>query len=126
MAESSPTTSTQDEVTVVSLGPDYENLDEHVLEELQQLLLKTADHIDPPLLVLNLSHTQFFGSSFIEVLFRVWNRIKKRNGQFAICCLTPYCAEVIEVTHLDRIWHIADTQDEAVAAVKASANAPSS
>jgi hypothetical protein len=33
--------------------------------------------------------------------------------------LTPYCAEVIDVTHLNRLWSIYNNRDEAVAALKA-------
>jgi anti-anti-sigma factor len=105
-------------VTVVALGPAYENLDEHALDDLTDLLVETATTVDPPLVVLDLSHTKFFGSAFIEVLFRTWNRLNSRSGgRFAICGLTPYCAEVIEVTHLDRLWDIFATRQQAVQAL---------
>ncbi len=110
-----PTLSTSaSNVTVVALGPEYENLDENLLDALQELLIDTADQIGLPLLVVDLSHTKFFGSSFIESLFRTWNRIKKRGGRFALCGLTAYCREVIGVTHLDRVWEIFPDQEAAV------------
>ena len=109
----------QDGVTVISLGPEYENLDEHTLEELRETMFEVARTADPPLVVLDLSHTRFFGSAFIEVLFRTWNRLNTREGgRFCICGLTPYCAEVIQVTHLDRLWEITDTREQAIAAVR--------
>lgn len=114
-ATRSPEVTRQNEVTIVALGPEYENLDEGVLEELRDTMLEAARTAEPPLLVLDLSHTRFFGSAFIEVLFRTWNRLNARpGGKFCICGLTPYCAEVIQVTHLDRLWHIAKTRDDAV------------
>lgn len=118
-ATRSPVVTRQENVTVVALGPEYENLDEGVLEELRDTMLEAARTADPPLLVLDLSHTKFFGSAFIEVLFRTWNRLNARDGgKFCICGLTPYCAEVIQVTHLDRLWHIAGTRDDAVKALR--------
>lgn len=115
----SPDISTKDGVTIISLGPEYESLDEPGLEGLKDTVLEVTRDADPPLVVLDLSHTKFFGSAFIEILFRAWNRLKGREGGvFCISGLTPYCLEVIEVTHLDQLWNIYDTLDEAVAAMK--------
>jgi anti-sigma B factor antagonist len=115
----SPQISQDQGVTVIALGPEYENLDEHVLEDLQRLLVETARNADPPWVVLDLSHTLFFGSAFLEIIFQAWNRLKSREGgQFAISGLTPYCAEILEVTHLDRLWRIYGTRDEAVNALR--------
>lgn len=116
--ERSPQVVRQNNVTVVALGPEYENLDESTLDEIREVVLDAAAQADPPLVVLDLSHTKFFGSAFIEILFRAWNRMNGRaGGRFAISGLTPYCAEVIEVTHLDRLWAIFKTRDEAVRAL---------
>jgi anti-anti-sigma regulatory factor len=65
--------------------------------------------------------TEFFGSSFIEVLFRVWKRLNTQpHPKFAISGLQEYCREVLEVTHLDSLWPLYATRDEAVAALSAS------
>ena len=113
-----PDVSRCDGVTVVSLGPDFENLDEHDLDELASVILDVADNADPRLIVVDLSHTKYFGSAFIEILFRAWNRVNNdAGGRFCISGLTPYCREVLEVTHLDRLWTLFDSTDEAVAAL---------
>lgn len=111
----------QDGVTIIALGPEYENLDEAILDELRKVILDAVADAHPPLVVLDLSHTKFFGSAFIEILFRAWNRIEQQNGEFCLCGLTPYCAEVIDVTHLNRLWSIYKTREEAVAALKKKA-----
>lgn len=114
----------EDDVTVIALGPEYENLDEHLLDEhlldeLREEILKLTDEAEPPLVVLDLSHTKFFGSAFIEILFRTWKRLNERDGgKFAISGLTPYCREVIEITHLNQLWSVFDSRVEAVAALK--------
>lgn len=113
----------QDGVTVIALGTDYENLDDAVLDDLRKFILEAVADADPPLVVLDLSHTKFFGSAFIEVLFRAWNRIEKQGGgEFCLSGLTQYCAEVIDVTHLNRLWAIYKTREEAVQALKAKSS----
>ncbi len=103
---------------MISLGPEYESLDERGLDDLKQVILDIAQSADPPRVVLDLSHTKFFGSSFIEILFRAWSRLNARDGgRFSVSGLSSYCAEVIEVTHLDRLWEVFPTLDEAVEAL---------
>lgn len=114
-----PTVSTEEGVTIISLGSAYENLDESLLDGLKGFILEQAEGCECPKIVLDLSHTKFFGSAFIELLFRIWNRVKARDGgEFCLCGLTPYCQEVIDVTHLDRLWAIYGSRDDAVAALK--------
>ena len=109
-------------VTVVALGAEFKNLDEPDVNVLQKELLDIAETMEPPLLVIDLSHTEFFGSAFLEVLFRVWRRIQKRDrGRFAISGLTTYCREVITVTHMDRVWDVFSTREDAVHALSKNA-----
>ncbi|MGE3315023.1 MAG: STAS domain-containing protein [Planctomycetaceae bacterium] len=114
-----PTISQEGGVTVVSLGPGYENLDENDLEDVKEVLLRVATNADPPRVVLDLAQTKFFGSAFIELLFRSWNRLNTRSGgRFAISGLTTYCQEVVEITHLDRLWEVHKTSKDAVTALR--------
>jgi anti-anti-sigma factor len=110
---------TQDQgVTVIALGADYENLNESGLEALNGMLLKATAQADPPLIVLDLSHLRFFGSGFIEALFRAWNQLNARGGRLSLCGLTAYCREVVEITHLDQLWRVFPTREEAVRFVR--------
>jgi anti-anti-sigma regulatory factor len=108
-------------VTVIGLGPGYQIVDEQVLDGgLGGSLLDIAHDAEPPMVVLDLSHTQFFGSSFIEVLFRVWTQLQARpGGAFAICGLTPHCLDVLKITHLDTLWRLFPCRDDAVRAMSA-------
>lgn len=117
-ATRAPSVETQQGVTVIHLGREYENLDESLLDELRSAILDVAETADPPKVVLDMSHTKFFGSSFIEIMFSAWKRIEARGGTFALSGLTRYCAEVVEVTHLDRLWKAYPSRDAAVAALK--------
>jgi anti-anti-sigma factor len=120
-ADRAPEILKQDGVTIIALGPEFEQLDELHLDDLTQVVLDAANAADPPLVVVDLSHTRFFGSGFIEVLFRAWHRLHGREGgRLGLCGLTPYCREVIDVTHLDRLWSIYATREEAVGGLSSS------
>ena len=115
----------QGRVTVIELGPGYQIVDEQLLETgVEESLVDIVAEAQPPLVVLDLAHTRFFGSSFIEVLFRLWNRVQTRpGGTFALCGLTPHCLDVLKITHLDTLWKLFPTRAEAVRALE-SANPP--
>ena len=109
----------QQDVTVIALESSYQSLDEDMLEEVGGLLLTHATTADPPLVVLDLSQTGFFGSTFIELLVRAWKRLKERGGQLALCGLQPFCAEVMQITQLDSLWGNYPTREAAVASITA-------
>ena len=104
-------------VTIVVFGDELKHLDEVNVAEIGKKLLQVAEHAPHPLLVLDLQATEFFGSSFIESLFRVWKKLNLKPGpRFGLAGLQPYCREVLEVTHLDRLWPLFDTREAAVEA----------
>lgn len=108
------------DVTVVVFGSEQRQLDEVGLEKIGRQLIEIAQAANPPILVLDMKPTEFFGSSFIETLFRVWKKLNLQPGaKFAISGLQPYCKEVLEVTHLDRLWPLPATREEAIAAFTA-------
>lgn len=109
-----------DGVTVIVLGPAFQVVDEHVLDGgLGGAMMEIAEDANPPLVVLDLSHTRFFGSSFIEILFRLWTQLQARpGGNFAICGLTPHCLDVLKITHLDTLWRLFPDRGEAVRSLK--------
>ncbi len=120
MTGKSPTIEKRNDVTCIVLGPAFENLDEQILDSIRQTMLDEAESADPPRVVVDLTHTKFFGSSFIEVLFGIWNHVNGLpGGKFALAGLTDYCVEVLTVTHLDKLWTIYPTRDEAVEALSA-------
>lgn len=104
-------------VTVVEFGPRCKLIEEVILDQVNREALDAVVGAEPPLVVFDLTQVEFFGSSFIETLFRVWNRLQQRSGRFALCGLRPYCLEVLQITHLDKLWPIVDTRGDAVAAI---------
>ena len=107
----------QQDVTVIELGSAYESLDDDSLEEIGGLLLTEATIADPPRIVIDLSETTMIGSMFIELLVRAWKRLRERGGTLVLCGLQPFCAEVLRITQLDKLWETYPTQQEAVAGI---------
>jgi anti-sigma B factor antagonist len=104
------------DITVVKFGPRCKHIDELIVETVSREVMDAVSAANPPKVVLDMTQTEFFGSSFIEVLFRAWNRLQhKPGGQMVLAGLNPYCKEVLAITHLDRLWPIADNQDAGIA-----------
>jgi anti-anti-sigma factor len=106
--------------TVVELDRQYESLDEADLLHFGGVLLDEAIHADPPVVVVDMAQTKYIGSSFIEILIQAWKRLKGRGGSLALCSVQPFCREVFETTHLDRLWPQFPTRAEALAASRSS------
>ena len=108
-------------VTVIEFGAELKHLDEAIVAELGLKLLESVQGLPQPILLLDMHATEFFGSSFIELLFRVWKRLNsKPSAKFGISGLQPYCREVLEVTHLDRLWSLFETREAACEAMKSA------
>ncbi len=104
----------QNGVTVVVLGEQYDNLDEPALQAAAAQLLETAQTADPPLIVIDMGQTKFFGSAFLGTLFRVWRRLTTREGNLCVCNASGPCADVLQVTQVDRLWNLFETREAAV------------
>jgi anti-anti-sigma factor len=107
----------QRDVTVVQFGTLYDSLDEEIIDEIGVVLFREAKTADPPLIVLDLSNTKFFGSHFIEVLIRAWKLLKKRGGTLVLCSMSPFCTNVLKTAKLTSLWDHYDTCEEAVASL---------
>ncbi len=116
--------SRQDGITFIQMDETYNALDEQPIEALSALLLAEVDKCEGrPLLVLDFSNTVYISSRVLETLFRTWKRLKERKGRMILCSMQPFCKEVLQITHLDRIWDLAPDRAAAVAMFQAEATA---
>jgi anti-sigma B factor antagonist len=113
-----PRTLHDGDITIVEFGDEFEHLGEDVMPAVAQSVHDAGEAIVPKVL-LDLSSVKFFGSSFIEVLYRLWKQMESRQGRFAISGLHPYCKEVLEVTNLDKLWTITPDRESGLAALRA-------
>lgn len=109
-------------VTVVDLGPKSQSLslDGQALQQFSTTLLTQAAEAEPPLLLIDLSSTNYISSSVLEALVRAWKRIKERQGVMALCGVEPFCLEVLQITRLSTLWKMYPTRAEGVAALSST------
>jgi anti-sigma B factor antagonist len=70
-------------------------------------------------LVVDLSETTFLDSTALGVLISVLKRLRTRDGVMTIVNTESSIAKTFEITGLDQIFTIAETRDEALAALDA-------
>jgi anti-anti-sigma factor len=107
-----------DGVCVVRLSEsEYGSLDAEKLAAVRDFLLELASLPQVSYLVLDLSNVRFLGAAFAGALVEAWQRLRKRSRPFAVCGLTPYCAELIYRLCLDTLFPIYSTQRAALASL---------
>lgn len=97
-------------VTILELGREYDALDEATFQQARDAVVRAADHAEPPRLLVDMSQTVYISSSFMELLFRAWKRIRQRQGRFAVCCPNAFCDEVLTVSRVDRLFPVLPTR----------------
>lgn len=69
-------------------------------------------------IVVDFSHLDYFGSSMLEGLRVLWKRLREHDGKLAVCRLSTVGKEILHLARFDRLFTVAETVDEAVAAVR--------
>ena len=96
----------QNGVTIASFDNPPVGISGAAADDVTDALLAAAGG-RPPRVLIDFTGVEFFSSSFIETLFRVWNRTKSHDGgRFALCSLHPYCREILDVTNLTTVWKV--------------------
>ncbi len=69
-------------------------------------------------IVVDFSHLDYFGSSMLEGLRVLWKRLREHDGRLAVCRLSAVGKEILQLARFDRLFTVAETVDEAVAAMR--------
>ena len=85
---------------------EYGSLDAAKLARLRELLAYVAARRDARRLVLDLSNVQYFGAGFVGVLVDTWQLLNQAGRRLVLCGLTPYCARLIRVMHLEKLFDV--------------------
>jgi anti-anti-sigma factor len=67
--------------------------------------------------VLNFGNVKFMSTSIMVSLIRLRKRLSEIKGEMNICCLNQHIRRVIELTRLDRVFEIYDTEQAALDAL---------
>lgn len=101
-------------VSVLRPAKTTESLDWGLSEEVAHLVLEPLRNVALPLLVVDLSGVDFFGSVFLSLLLRWWKTVAAKGGTMVIAGASDNARELLRITALDTLWAIYDTADEAI------------
>ncbi len=93
-------------------------LDDQTIKDVAEELLELGDNSYQLKLVLNFSNVEYLSSAVLGKLVKLRKKIKEGNGGLKLCGIKPEIMEVFEITQLDSVFDIRDSQDEAIKAFK--------
>ena len=90
--------------------------EENVKPELDNIFAQLeSPHIKG--VVIDFERVEYFGSSMLATLHRLWQQISKTGGKMAICNVSNMGREVFRVTRFDTLWSVCDSRDDAFLSV---------
>ncbi len=107
------------EVTVIVASPVLENLEPSLIDGATSLVLDALRSQDCPLVIVDLSAINYFGSSFLSMLIRCWKLAKQRGGMLVLSGVSDQAKFLIHITSLDLVWPLYETRREAMDALLA-------
>ncbi|MBS0265885.1 MAG: STAS domain-containing protein [Planctomycetes bacterium] len=107
-------------VLILSPAIDLGSLHEPEIIHETEDLLDIINHPDgePIHMVVDLSHSEYFGTALLGAIVKLWKRVSQRGGRLAICNVSQNVLQVLHVTRLNAIWPIHNSRDEAIKAVR--------
>jgi anti-anti-sigma factor len=105
------------ETAIVSPVGNLRELDCLDIEAGQKEVLAFLDHTRARNVVLDLSRMDYSGSTALGFFIRLSARVKSGNGRMAVCNVSEHENEIFRLAHLDRLWPILPSKEEALQAV---------
>jgi anti-anti-sigma factor len=65
-------------------------------------------------LAFDFAGTDFFGSTALGMLLRLWRQVRGRRGRMALCNVSPHEADILAETGLGQIWPIHASREAAL------------
>jgi anti-anti-sigma factor len=101
------------DVAVVIPSSEVESLQWELIEQAADLVVGPISQMEPPLVIVDLSEVEYFGSVFLSLLLRTWKSVFQHGGTMVLCGVSERAAELLKLTALDTLWAIYDTREEA-------------
>jgi anti-anti-sigma factor len=68
--------------------------------------------------VLDFHRTDYYGSTALGLFVRLWKRVRECDGRLAFCRVSDHEREILRVTHLDGLWPVCPSREQALQAVQ--------
>jgi anti-sigma B factor antagonist len=95
------------------------DVDLHVAEEFEQAL-RSAVGDAPGTVIVDFSKATFLDSMALGVLLGGTKRIRDSGGRLRVVAPGSEVRRILEITHLDRVFQLDESREEALQAAKAS------
>jgi anti-anti-sigma factor len=95
-------------VTVASIASPKLGLDA------RDALYELVDKNGAKKIVLNLENIQILSSAPIGMLVNLRNKLHSTGGSLALCAVGPYVREILQLTRLEGLFSILDTEQDAI------------
>lgn len=102
------------DVAVVVPSSEVESLQWELIEQASDLVLGPISRMETPLVIIDLSEVDYFGSVFLSLLLRTWKSVFQHGGTMVLCGVSKRARELLKLTALDTLWAIYDTRTEAM------------
>ncbi|MFM7808644.1 MAG: STAS domain-containing protein [Planctomycetota bacterium] len=113
MADTSPIRTSREGAVVRVSFTERKIIDEVVIHQIGQEILKLVDAEATPKVVLDFAGVEHLSSAALGVLISVHNRVKSRSGQLRLCANAKPIFEVFRITKLDKLFQVHETADAA-------------
>jgi anti-sigma B factor antagonist len=102
------------DVTIVRFV-DRKILDAIAIEELGDELVSLVEVDNRKRLLLNFADVTFMSSAALNKLIVLEKRVRQHTGRLKLCSLRPELNEIFEITRLNRLFEITESESEALA-----------
>jgi anti-anti-sigma factor len=106
------------DITIIRPAAAIESIRWDLIEQAAEIVLQPIHRETCPLVIVDLSNVNYFGSVFLSLLLRCWKHVSTKGGTMVLCGVSKRAQELLRVTALDTLWAIYETQHEAVEALE--------
>lgn len=106
-----------DNTVLVTPSSSIESLTWDLVERAADTIMEPLSSQQAPMVIVDLSNVQHFGSVFLAMLLRCHKFVKRKNGELVLCSANAPSLELLRITALDTIWAIYDHRREAMDAL---------
>jgi len=107
----------QGEFIILEVSSAIESLDQSMGGVLADIVLGPIRAAEHPMLIVDLSKVELFGSIFLSILMRAWKNCVTRGGMMVLCGVGEHVRELLSIVRMDRLWPIYATRGEAMTAL---------
>ena len=104
----------QGDTAVVTPQKDLREFDFGEIELEGTEILRLLDSRTARNLVIDFRNTDYYGSTALSFFVKLWKRVRANGGQMVFCNVSAHELEILELTHLNTLWSLCNSQDEAM------------